>query len=108
VSEKPLDKALARILHGYSHAVSPVAGSDMPKVTIFLKEVKGAQMTPSDAGDSLAQPQAGDTSAVTEDKAPGDKSASGAETANESLQAASVPYDLDEYMPLPYEMSLSE
>jgi hypothetical protein len=128
VDKKPLDIALARILRGYSYAVTPMAGSDMPKVTIILKEIKGTQMAPSDAGDSpvrpqagytsaatedldvgdsLAQPQAGAISAVTKDTAPGNNNASESETANETLQAVSVPYDLDEFMPLP-EQELGE
>jgi hypothetical protein len=139
VDKEPLEKALARILRGYSYAVTPMAGSDMPKVTIVLKEIKGAPMTSSDVGDSHEQPQAsvisadtedsdvGDSheqaqasviSADTENKAPGDNNASEADTAYEDLQAESdpndsisnefVPYDLDEFMPLPEQELVKE
>lgn len=99
VNKKPLDKALARILRDYSYAVSPMAGSDMPKVTIVLKKGTPPPATArSDASDSLVRSEPSGTSAVTGNKAAGAKRSSDAKKAADVT--AYVPYDLDDYMPL--------
>jgi hypothetical protein len=104
VKEKPFEKALARIFRGYSYAVSTMPESEMPKVTIALARDKGtasSSTVPSAAGESLASSQASGSAALSGDKAAGDKGSEDAPSSKDSRQEAYVPYDLDDYMPLP-------
>ncbi len=81
--KKPLEKALDQILSSCSYALVPMVGSDMPKVTIFMMK---------------------DNDAVAADEVDEAKLFSEASMASDPSQAAFVPYDLEEYMPLSEEM----
>ncbi len=83
VDKKPLEKALDQILSNCSYAQVPMVGSDMPKVTIFMMK---------------------DNDAVAADEVDEAKLFSEASMASDPSQAAFVPYDLEEYMPLSEEM----
>ncbi len=80
VEKKPLAKSLAKIFSNCSYAVTPLAGSDMPKVTIFMEHNDAV----GEADDAMLL--------------------SDAETVSSTPQVAFVPSDLDEYMPLSDEM----
>jgi hypothetical protein len=101
VSDEPFEKALARILHRYSYAIAPMRGSKVLQVTIVLE--KGEEnMLPltalSSKTSSLTRSQEGTgIPNVTDDKKISAKSST------DYNAAASVPHDLDEYMPLPDE-----
>ncbi len=84
VDKKPLEKALVQILSNCSYAITQMAGSDMPKVIIFMNKVN----------DAVAVDGAGNARRLSD-----------AKTMSDPSQAAFVPSDLDEYMPLSDEMS---
>jgi len=77
VKDEPLEKAVAEIFRGFSTAVYPVAGSSMPKVTVFLT-VLDTSVSEFDEETSVA-PQ----------------------TQTATPPSNGVPRDLDDYMPVP-------
>jgi hypothetical protein len=77
VQDKPLEKAVAEIFRGFSTAVYPVAGSSMPKVSVFLTDL--------------------DSSASELDEETSDAP----QTQTATPPSSAVPRDLDDYMPVP-------
>jgi hypothetical protein len=77
VKDEPLEKAVAEIFRGFSTAVYPVAGSSMPKVSVFLTVLDNSA---SELDEETSEPP---------------------QTQTAIPPSYAVPRDLDDFMPVP-------